>query len=591
MDNIDQFGKNNIGKIEHVEYLNINSTHSIPQKLTPTIGLSNQDSFVGRKEELKEIDNILKESNKILLINGIGGIGKSTIALYYLTKISNEYDYYGYIGVDRDIKESFVSELKSSLNIHSEQIEDMFKEAITKLQNLQGKKLLIIDDIKDIANQKDAIDTISNLSNSDFKIIFTSRENLEDIPHYFLDVMHQDDAIALFNKYYPTNDIQKVKELLEYIDYHTYFIEIVAKLLKQRTTINLDDILTKFKNGKFTNLKAKRKKSFNNLLDELFAREEDSILQDRELLNLIQKLSILPSIEISLEYLIEILDYEAQDLEELLYELVENGLLIKYNSHYKLHQIIKEYILSNHIPPIETTATLFDYFYNIIIKSSQSDRVEDKLTSLIYYTSISDYFIRISYRDEKVANFENQLGILYFSLAEYEMAMKHLNQSLTIRQEIGDKAGEGTALNNVSQIYVARGDYDKALELLQKSLTIRQEIGDKAGEGTALNNIASIYHARGDYDKALELLQKSLTIGQEIGDKAGVSVTLFNIGLIYLENEELNQAISKWLDSYLLSKEIGYREALNELDNLAKALGSDEGLEMWEKLAIMLNRE
>jgi hypothetical protein len=45
-------------------------------------------------------------------------------------------------------------------------------------------------------------------------------------------------------------------------------------------------------------------------------------------------------------------------------------------------------------------------------------------------------------------------------------------------------AGEGTTLNNISQIYDAQGDYTTALTHLTNSLAIRQEIGDKAGESS-----------------------------------------------------------------------------------------------------------
>jgi tetratricopeptide (TPR) repeat protein len=41
---------------------------------------------------------------------------------------------------------------------------------------------------------------------------------------------------------------------------------------------------------------------------------------------------------------------------------------------------------------------------------------------------------------------------------------------------------EGTTLNNISQIYKARGDYATALKYLEQSLAIRKEIGDRAGE-------------------------------------------------------------------------------------------------------------
>jgi tetratricopeptide (TPR) repeat protein len=69
---------------------------------------------------------------------------------------------------------------------------------------------------------------------------------------------------------------------------------------------------------------------------------------------------------------------------------------------------------------------------------------------------------------------------------DYTTALTYLTNSLAIYQEIGDKAGEGTTLNNISQIYDAQGDYTTALTHLTNSLAIRQEIGDKAGESSTL---------------------------------------------------------------------------------------------------------
>ena len=79
---------------------------------------------------------------------------------------------------------------------------------------------------------------------------------------------------------------------------------------------------------------------------------------------------------------------------------------------------------------------------------------------------------------------------------DYETALTYLKQSLAIRQQIGDKAGEGTTLNNISQIYDAQGDYETALTYLKQSLAISQQIGDKAGEGTTLNNISTLFTPR-----------------------------------------------------------------------------------------------
>ena len=71
-------------------------------------------------------------------------------------------------------------------------------------------------------------------------------------------------------------------------------------------------------------------------------------------------------------------------------------------------------------------------------------------------------------------------------------------RSVRILEGLGDKSGEGTTLNNISQIFKARGDYETALRYLEQSLAISQEIGDKSGEGVkkikaSMNNDFALY--------------------------------------------------------------------------------------------------
>ncbi|MBX3059229.1 MAG: CHAT domain-containing protein [Anaerolineae bacterium] len=167
----------------------------------------------------------------------------------------------------------------------------------------------------------------------------------------------------------------------------------------------------------------------------------------------------------------------------------------------------------------------------------------------------------------------NQTGKQHHHLGNYDTALRYLEQSLHIRQEIGDKSGMGATLNNISQIFKARGDYDTALRYLEQSLHISQEIGDKSGMGATLNNISGSYwaraatttppcatwntaatrksaatawrhpqqylpnlaDARGDHDTGQPCyLEQSLQIRQEIGDKSGTwAPPLNNISQIY----------------------------------------------------------
>jgi tetratricopeptide (TPR) repeat protein len=179
----------------------------------------------------------------------------------------------------------------------------------------------------------------------------------------------------------------------------------------------------------------------------------------------------------------------------------------------------------------------------------------------------------------------SQYTKFFYRAGYYALLDNPLERALITLREIGDKAGEGATLNNISQIYDARGDYDTALTYLQQSLSIRQQIGDKAGEGTTLNNMATTAYARGDYDTALTYLQQSLSIRQQIGDKAGLCATLFNTGRLHWQNEATEQAIGSWVTVYVIAKQINLAQALAALEELAEQLDLPNGLEGWEALA------
>jgi len=127
-----------------------------------TVKSSTYDSrFVGREDEIKAIDEMLNKSNSLLLINGIGGIGKSSLANHYLYIREKEFDYYGFIeGLG-----SFVSEFRNSLDLKSQKEDELHREIISKLQGIKGKKLLVIDNVEDIEANRELIEMLLSLVN------------------------------------------------------------------------------------------------------------------------------------------------------------------------------------------------------------------------------------------------------------------------------------------------------------------------------------------------------------------------------------------------------------------------------------------
>jgi len=189
----------------------------------------------------------------------------------------------------------------------------------------------------------------------------------------------------------------------------------------------------------------------------------------------------------------------------------------------------------------------------------------------------------------------NNISLIYQAQGDYGRALGYLERSLAIRQEIGDRAGQGASLNNISQIYQAQGDYGRALGYLERALAIRQEIGDRAGEGVALNNISQIYRAQGDYGRALGYLERALAIAEAIGDRAGEGVALNNISQIYDAQGDYGRALGYLERALAIAEAIGDRAGegtmLSNISQIYDAQGDYAGALGYLERALAIQQE
>ena len=155
----------------------------------------------------------------------------------------------------------------------------------------------------------------------------------------------------------------------------------------------------------------------------------------------------------------------------------------------------------------------------------------------------------------------NNLGNTYQSLGNYRRAIECHQQSLEIRQEIGDRFAVGISLNNLGNVYYSQGDYSSAIDYYQQSLAIAREIGDRSGEGCSLGNLGVAYNLLGDYHKAIDYHQQSLRIKREIeiNDRNGQGISLHNLGNAYFSLGDYPRAIDYQQQSLATAREIGDR--------------------------------
>lgn len=510
---------------------NANIEDTIPSQLSMKLGNS---KIIGREKELKEIDNNLNSSNNILLIKEIGGIGKSTIASAYLHRYKEKFKYYGFFeGLD-----NFFIELKNILNIKSDKESDIVIKILSKLNNLEGEKLLIIDDIKDIKENQEEINSILSLQYCGYKILFTSREDIEDIKVYPLGILNIDDAKALFNSIHKIEDEILLEEILKYLDFHAFFIEKTAKSIKENQSPQM--IKEKFETGEFSTINVKRKENFNSLLKQLFSFDK---LDNEEIL-ILKQLSVLPSIGIPLKFLERILKKENNiEFEELLEYLCEKGWLSKIEKNYKLHQIIKEYIFSNHMPLFEEIEIVVDYFSEIMQDIYTIEETLSKIEYLEYLNSITQ--VIKNEKNEKTAYLLHANGYLHFVLGDYKKAEILYKIALTIKENILDEDDISLAIsiNNNASIYEQNGDYEKALEEYLKSLKIREkyfgEYPDKVAIG--YNNVGRMYSKLNMNEQTSYYLNESLKIRKEIfGENHESTARAYNVLGSFFQDISIN---------------------------------------------------
>jgi serine phosphatase RsbU (regulator of sigma subunit)/Tfp pilus assembly protein PilF len=135
------------------------------------------------------------------------------------------------------------------------------------------------------------------------------------------------------------------------------------------------------------------------------------------------------------------------------------------------------------------------------------------------------------------------IGSIYINIAEYDKALKYLFRSLAIFTLTGNKQGEASALNNIGIIYNTRREFNKALVYHLRSLKAYEAVDDKQGIAAVNANLGNMCADMGDYEKALQYLLKSLKLSQEIGDNQGTSTTMSNIGRAYMKQKKYALAL------------------------------------------------
>ncbi|MDY6933189.1 MAG: tetratricopeptide repeat protein [Spirochaetota bacterium] len=493
----------------------------LPKILTTKNPTISPDKIIGRSGELENLHKRLFENRQVVLVNGLGGIGKTTIAQAYIGKYWDEYYHIAWISqTSEDIVNDVINTegLMPNLNIQSQGKEprQLFNEIINGLNRIQaGPNLLIIDNANaDLCEWYDYLPR-----QPEWHILATSREKIEKFDVQELGFLSLDDAVQLFESHYTHGKISRgeIEELVTTVDLHTLTIEILAKTAQmQRTHIN--QLKEAIENDLKTNVYVHRKgDKIERVTSYLSSNFTMSKLTENEIW-LLKQFTCLPPEFHDYELLKELIKPEQSEMDDSFSQTIEElyvkGWLLKNQNpdSFKMHRIIADVTKKQQNIHIADVLPLMESVTEKLSIDQTKDNPVHKFPWIPFGKTLLGIFPDCS--DAKISHLQNNLALALKALGDYEGAKELLKRAMRSAEKNFGPHHPATAVSysNLATVLKDLGDYEGAKGLLEKAMRSDEKNfgADHPSTARSYSNLALVLQDLGDYEGAKGLLEKAM---------------------------------------------------------------------------------
>jgi len=569
--------------------------HNLPSELTP---------FIGREEELVTISDLMQEhSHRILTLVGVGGIGKTRLALQTAAELVDVYP----DGVwlvefanlrDPDLVPQFAALV---LGVSSHEVTEGRDVGDILTAYLSDKKLLMIFD-----NCEHLIKACAGLAENLLKecpevyLIATSRENLgipgeksfavpsmavppektlsRDLENFEAVRLFVDRARAALSSFRPTSsNSESIINICRHLDGIPLAIELAAARVKiltpEQIANRLQDRFQLLAGGPRTALP--RHQTLKATMDWSY-----SLLTEPEK-NLFMQLSVFSggwSLE-DAEGLVQDDLGRRMDILDTLSNLVDKSLVVVERrrglARYGMLETVRQFAIDK-LSASGDADNFRQRHANFFIKlAEEADprlRSFDQLKWLELLGYEHDNFraaltwLIDSNQADEAARLVGALGWFWFLRGFWKEAWKWLNKALNMAAN-PKPHWRAKALFRTGGLEIIRGNLTGRTELVEEALDICTDIGDEEGIAWCLNLLgqAITFHKQ-DLDKGDALLSKSIELFRKLKDEWGVAWSTRYLGQIFELQGDIERSIN-------LQKEALHRfEDLGDVWNVAHSL-------------------
>lgn len=486
---------------ENVETINVkNAGKKIPKNLTRPPFISGV--FIGREDDIRIVhDKLFNNSQLLLLVNGQGEIGKTTLAAHYYHTFQNDYQHLAWVFTGSSLLDALLT-LAHPLQLEFPQelsAQKRLDGLLAKMAELEKPCLLVIDNANNLENLENNYQALHSCAN--FHIVLTTRiTEFEQAASHKIGSLEPADAITLFQKHYPQHQADEeslLENILKAVGYNTLVMELLAKNLnlfndRLKTRYVLADPLKDLQHKGMLALKSQAVKIAYHADGPALRKETPeaiiAAMYDLSKLNdaetaLLSIFAVLPAEDIPYS-LLETMLPEIENLDTLLLALAQKGWLENETTEsFKVSPVVQE-----------------------ITRQKNQQHLHKDCLSLI------------NKLNEKL---EYEPGIGHFLNASYQEAAQYTRYAESIVQHISANTGNQAILyERLGNYYMTTGNLDKALGFFEDETDLFKElyqdyptnVSFKNGLAISYIKLASIYEKTENQSQAKEhyLLSKEL---------------------------------------------------------------------------------
>ena len=579
----------------------------VPLGIPNNINLYGSEHFGGRDDELLELNRLLQSSKRVA-IQGMGGVGKTELALQYALAQLNAETYPGGVCWLRGREDiggqiELFAQTHLGLRVPEDQKNRDLSERVAYYWRHwgEGEVLVIVDDVLDYG----AIQSYLPRVNERFKVLVTTRLKFGgNIKLLVLGVLDAEAAVALLRGLIGAGradeELVDAESLCEWLGYLPLGIELVGNYLKRKTTLTIAELqgllnkkrltaksLSKNKNDvEITSAHHSLAAAFEVSWEDLGNEEVFEAPVGEYSRQLGALLSLFAAAPIVWKWVVNCLpEWDKDNLEDARDDGLKDSHLLQENADntYQLHPMVREFLaVKCHEMSVKEKfyQVLQDVIWAVAERSSKNPE-KSLILECNYVIPHLQEFIQQSEdagTEEDTASGLNNIGSLYYAMGKYIDAEPLFVRSLDIREKIlgSDHPSTASSLYNLARLYAQMGKYSQSEPLYLRSLVIReQQLGaDHPDTAFSLNNLAGLYEQMGRYNDAEPLYLRSLFIcEQKLGSNHRDTATaLNNVANFYRRRGRYNEAEGLYLRSLVIrEQQLGadHPDTAQSLNNLA----------------------